>query len=291
MYKCVGLNMRNLDQFRKLNKAKNDFNTLNKDFFEVYDSCNFAQQIFLRHRVKLLKKDSRYIGYIWTELDDINLYTINALNILNAEKNSNKYLLYKSLLDTLKKNCNINYSCEKNSYNFDVLKHMGFIQDEGTFMLHLSIEQNMPLLIMENLEFEILKKGRDEQKRCELQNDIFKNEDRIPLSIEDIYLDEVQTYYFDKGSVFIKKDGNYIGYGQVIIEDNVPVIVNFGILKEYRGNGYSKALLVYLIKIIKYNGFSEVMIKVKTSNKIALNLYESTGFKIINEIYNWKLKT
>ncbi|KZL91137.1 GNAT family N-acetyltransferase [Clostridium magnum] len=291
MYKCVGLNMRNLDQFRKLNKAKNDFNTLNRDFFEVYDSCNFAQQIFLRHRVKLLKNDSRYIGYIWTELDDINVYTINALNILNTEKNSNKYLLFKYLLDTLKKNCNINYNCEKNSYNFDILKHMGFIQKEGTFVLHLSIEENMPLLIMENLEFEILKKGRDEQKRCELQNDIFKNEDRIPLSIEDIYLDEVQTYYFDKGSVFIKKDGNYIGYGQVIIEDSVPVIVNFGILKESRGKGYSKALLVYLIKIIKYNGFSDVMIKVKTSNKIALNLYESTGFKIINEIYNWKLKT
>jgi Acetyltransferases len=283
--------MRNLDQFRKLNKSKGDFNTLNKDFFEIYDSCNFAQQIFLRHRVKLLKKDSRYIGYIWTELDDINVYTINALNILNTENNLKNYILYKYLLDTLKKNCKINYSCEKNSYNFDTLKYMGFIRKEGTLILHLNIQEKMPLLIMENLEFEILKRGRDEQKRCELQNQIFKNEDRIPLSIEDIYLDEVQTYYFDKGSVFIKKDGDYIGYGQVIIEDNQPVIVNFGILKEYRGKGYSKAFLAYLIKIIKFNGFSDVMIKVKTTNRIALNLYEATGFKIINEIYNWELKT
>lgn len=291
MYKCVGLNMRNLDHFRRLNKAKAYFNTLNKDFFKVYDSCNFAQQLFLRHRVKLLKKGPRYIGYIWTELDDINVYTINALNILGTEDNCENYILYKCLVDTLKKNCNFSYDCEKNSYNFDVLKYLGFVQKEGTLVLHLSIEDNMPLLIQENLEFEILKKGRDEQIRCEMQNEIFKNETRIPLSIEDIYLDEVQNYYFDDGSIFIKKDGNYIGYGQIIIEDNMPVIVNFGILKEYRGKGFSKSLLAYLIKIIKYNGFSDVMIKVKTTNKIALHLYEEIGFKITGEIYNWELKT
>lgn len=291
MYKCVGLNIRNLDYFRKLNKAKGEFNTLNKDFFKVYDTCNFAQQMFLRHRVKLLKKDSQYIGYIWTELNDINQYSINALNILQTKNNPKNYTEYKYLLDSLKKNCTISYCCEKNNYNFDVLNYMGFHKIEGTLVLYLNIVETKPLIVMDDLEFQILKKGVDEQKRCEIQNEIFKNDARIPLSIEDIYFDEVQTYYFDKGSIFIKKDGNYIGYGQVIIEDDMPVIVNFGILKEYRGKGYSKSLLTYLIKIIKYNGFNKVMIKVKDTNKIALNLYEEIGFKITNEIYNWELET
>lgn len=291
MYKCVGLNIRNLDYFRKLNKAKGDFNTLNKDFFKVYDKCNFAQQIFLRHRVKLLKKDYKYVGYIWTDFDNINVCSINALNILETAKNFKNYIPYKFLLDTLKKNCTVNYLCEKNSYNFDLLKDMGFTRKDGTLILCLNIEENIPLIIMENVEFEILKNGRDEQKRCEIQNEIFKNDTRVPLTIEDIYFDEIQTYYFDKGSIFIKKDGYHMGYGQVIIENNMPVIVNFGILKEYRGKGYSKALLTYLIKIIRYNGFNNVMLKVKTTNKIALNLYGGIGFKIANEIYNWQLKT
>lgn len=291
MYKCVGLNIRNLDYFRELNEAKGDFNTLNKNFFEVYDKCNFAQQMFLRHRVKLLKKDSRYIGYIWAEMDDKNVCGINALNISRDANNYESYIPYKLLIESLRKNCIINYLCEKNNYNFNFLENMGFIKKDGTLILYLNTEENIPLVILEDLEFEILKKGRDEEKRCEIQNNIFKNDARVPLTVEDIYFDEVQPYYFDKGSVFIKKDSSYIGYGQVIIEGNTPVIVNFGILKEYRGKGYSKALLTYLIKIIRYSGFNMVKIKVKSTNKVALNLYEGIGFKITGEIYNWELKT
>ena len=81
MYECVGLSKRNLNDFKKLNSTKNNFNRLNQDFFEVYNKCNFAQQIFLRRRVKLLKRDSTFIGYIWADIDDNNLCSINALNV------------------------------------------------------------------------------------------------------------------------------------------------------------------------------------------------------------------
>lgn len=287
MYNCVALNIRNLDYFKELNKAKDDFNRLNEDFFEVYHKSNFAQQIFLRRRVRLLKKDSNYIGYIWADMDDKNICSINALNVLRTSN----FIPYKALIDTLKKNCTINYLCENNNYNFQILKEIGFTRKDGTLILYLDVTENIPLIIVEDLEFETLKKGIDEQKRCEIQNEIFKNDARLPLTIEDIYFDEVQSYYFDRGSVFLKKNGIYIGYGQIIIENNIPVIVNFGILKEYRGRGYSKSLLTYLIKIIKYSGFDKVKIKVKSTNKIALNLYEQIGFKITSEIYNWQIKT
>lgn len=287
MYNCVALNIRNLDYFKELNKAKDDFNRLNEDFFEVYHKSNFAQQIFLRRRVRLLKRDSKYIGYIWADMDDKNICSINALNVLRTSN----FIPYKALIDTLKKNCTINYLCENNNYNFEILKEIGFTRKDGTLILYLDVTENIPLIIVEDLEFETLKKGIDEQKRCEIQNEIFKNDARLPLTIEDIYFDEVQSYYFDRGSVFLKKNGIYIGYGQIIIENNIPVIVNFGILKEYRGRGYSKSLLTYLIKIIKYSGFDKVKIKVKSTNKIALNLYEQIGFKITNEIYNWQIKT
>jgi ribosomal protein S18 acetylase RimI-like enzyme len=290
MYDCVALSKKNLNHFKKLNEANEDFNNLNENFFEVYDDCNFAQQIFLRRRVKLLKKDFKYVGYIWTEINDGKICIVKSLNVLRRVGDFKDYAPYKILIDSISDNYTINYLCENNDYNSNVLKDIGFIKREGTLILYLNMLENIPLILRENLEFQILKKGRDEQKRCNIQNEIFKNDSRVPLTIEDIYFDESQNYYFEQGSVFLKKDGEYIGYGQVIIENNTPIIVNFGILSRYRGNGYSKSLLSYLLKIIKYNGYNRVKIKVKNTNKIALSLYEGIGFEITKEIYNWEFK-
>lgn len=290
MYECVGLNKRNLICFEELNKARHEFNTLNEDFFEIYNKCNFAQQILLRRRVKLLKDDSKYIGYIWSDMNDKNSCCINAISVLKAMGNIKTNMLYKTLIDTIKRNCSITYLCESNNYNYEILKDVGFRKKEGTLILYSDVSENIPLYPDEELEFEILKRERDEQKRCEIQNEVFRDDNRVPLSIEDIYFDQVQSYYFDKGAVFLKKDGEYIGYGQIIIEDNIPVIVNFGILKEYRGNGYSKSFLSYLLKIIKDTGFKNVKIKVKNTNIPAVNLYEKLGFKTKNEVCTWELK-
>jgi ribosomal protein S18 acetylase RimI-like enzyme len=240
--------------------------------------------------VKLLKKDFKYVGYIWTEINDGKICIVKSLNVLRRVGDFKDYAPYKILIDSISDNYTINYLCENNDYNSNVLKDIGFIKREGTLILYLNMLENIPLILRENLEFQILKKGRDEQKRCNIQNEIFKNDSRVPLTIEDIYFDESQNYYFEQGSVFLKKDGEYIGYGQVIIENNTPIIVNFGILSRYRGNGYSKSLLSYLLKIIKYNGYNRVKIKVKNTNKIALSLYEGIGFEITKEIYNWEFK-
>ncbi len=290
MYQCVGLNNKNLEFLKKLNKSKDNFNKLNQDFFEVYDKYNFAGQMILKRKVKLLKKDLEYIGYIWSDMVDKNNCSINALSVDLKNLNIPNYLPYKFLVDALRKNCNISYLCQHNCYNVDILRSIGFTKNNGTFLLASNIGKNMPLIIKDGLTFEILKTGIDEKKRCDIQNKVFKDENRTPLTLQDIYFDEAQSYYFERGAVFLKKGERYIGYGQIIIEHNVPLIVNFGILKEYRGNGYSKSLLIYLLKIIKYNGFNEVKIKVKSSNTIALNLYKTLGFEVVEERYKWEIK-
>lgn len=290
MYECVGLNKRNLVYFKELNERKNEFNSLNEDFFETYNNCNFAQQIFLRRRVKLLRINSKYIGYIWSDTNDKDICSINAINVLKVLGSIKVHMLYKFLIDTLKNKHVINYLCESNEYNYEILKNIGFNKKEGTLILYSNISKESPEYFDDGLEFENLKIGKDEAKRCQIQNEIFKDDNRIPLNIEDIYFDQIQGYYFDRGSIFLKKDGEYIGYGQIIIEDKIPTIVNFGILKEYRGNGYSKALLSHLLKIIKLNGFDIVKIKVKSTNVPAINLYEKLGFRKKNEVYMWELK-
>lgn len=290
MYECVGLNKRNLVYFKQLNETKNEFNTLNEDFFEIYNNCNFAQQIFLRRRVKLLKINSKYIGYIWSEINDKNTCFINAVSVLEVLGNIKVHMLYKSLIDTLKSGCVINYLCESNNYNYEILKNIGFNKKEGTLILYSDVSKSIPVYLNNSLEFEELKISRDEEKRCQIQNEIFKDDNRIPLNIEDIYFDQIQNYYFDKGAVFLKKDGEYIGYGQIIIENDIPTIVNFGILKEYRGYGYSKVFLSHLLEIIRLNDFETVKIKVKSTNIPAVNLYQNLGFDIKNEVYRWELK-
>lgn len=292
MYECVGLNKCNISRFIDLNRFRCDFNSLNEDFFKVYNNSNFAQRILLKRRVKLLTKDSRYIGYIWAEMNNKKNCSLKALNVLRCENPKTvDYIPYKVLISNLRKNSIVTYYCEKNDYNFQVLKNIGFIQGQGTIILALDLKNTMSLALQPNLQFEILKLGVDEEKRCYIQNEIFKSNDRVPLTIDDIYFDEAQSYYFDKGAVFLKKDNEYIGYGQIIIEKNTPLIVNFGILTKYRGRGYSKTLLSYLLKVAKCNGFDIVKIKVKNTNDIALKLYKKFGFQVISERYNWELKT
>ncbi|MFL0196392.1 GNAT family N-acetyltransferase [Clostridium sp. WILCCON 0269] len=291
MYECVGLTKKNFNNFKELNFKRKLFNPLNKDFFEVYDRCNFAQQIFLRRAVKLVKSNFRYIGYIWTDIVHKNVCNINAMNVsCTYDENIDSKIPYIYLIDTIKKNCVVKYLCEDNSYNCTLLKNMGFEKKEGTLVLFRELYESTPLNLHKELEFEVFKKGKDEQRRCEIQNQIFQEHNRIPLTLDDIYMEELQNYYFEKGSAFLKRNNEHIGYGQIIIENNIPVIVNFGIIEKYRGKGYSKYLLNYLLNIVYANDFNRIMIKVKSSNYVALNLYRNVGFKIKKKRFNWELK-
>lgn len=289
MYECIGLTKRNLSYFKELNNKRIYFNPLNKDFFKDYYNYNLGKQLLMRRKVKLIKYNFRYIGYIWSEVNYKKVCHVNAINIIN--ENSKDYTPLKYLIDSIKKNFTITYLCQKKNDNFYILKSIGFIKKDGTLIFKMEIGKNIPLELNEKLEFHVFQRGVDELLRCDIQNKIFYHEHRVPLTLEDIYYDELQKYYFENGAIFLKKDDKFIGYGQIILENNItPVIVNFGIIKEYRGHGYSKYLLKYLLKISYLNGFNNMKIKVKSSNYIAINLYKSMGFKVESEIYNWELK-
>lgn len=290
MYECVSLVKRNLNCFKKLNSKRTLFNNLNKDFFEIYDKSNFAKQIFLRRTVKLLRNNFDYIGYIWTDIVCKNVYNINAMNVSFISNKESDSVPYIHLISTIKKHCVLKYLCEDNNYNSTLLEDIGFEKKEGTLVLCRELHESIDIGIHENLKFEMFKKGKDEQKRCRIQNEIFQEHNRIPLTLEDVYMEQLQSYYFEEGAVFLKRNAEYIGYGQIIIENNIPIIVNFGIIEKHRGRGYSKYLLNYLLNIIYQNGFHKIMIKVRDSNYIALNLYRSVGFKVKKERFNWELE-
>lgn len=287
MYSCIKLNKRHMMEFKSLEKLREDFNPLNQDFFCIYDNVNFLCKLFMRRTITILLYKKKPIGYIWTNKDDKFNLTICSMSIIN---NTSVVQGYKYLINSIKKNNNLTYICEKNHDNYKVLETIGFSKKEGTIEMSCLLEDCYELKLPNNLSLETFKKGIHEKIRCSIQNEAFKNETRVPLTSEDMYFDEIQDYYYEQGSILLKRDNKYIGYGQIIMVDNIPTIVNVGILSEYRGKGYGKILLIHLMNILIANGFKEVQLNVSSTNFTALNLYKSLGFNIKREFHQWELK-
>lgn len=285
MYKSINLTLKNINEFRKIFQYKDNFNLSNKDFFQLYDNSNIIQRMFLRKNVNLLSEKNNYIGYIWYEKYNKHYCSINSINVISQD---NLFYYYETLISPLKSNSLITYECEDNKVNIDILSKLGFNRTKGFMELEKHCNEHDNTAIPKNITFSIIKKDKDEKVRCNLQNQIFNNDDRIPINVDDIYYDEAQEYYFDKGAIFIELNKEPIGYGQIIVEDNVAIIVNFGIIQKYRKVGYGKVLLSYLLNTARNNDFSKVSLKVDSNNTDAFNLYRSLGFNIKRELYTWQ---
>lgn len=289
MYSCVSLNKRNIESLLELNKDRKEFNSQNEDFCEYYWGLSAAKQLFVRRNVKLLRLNNNIVGYIWFTKQDKHYFYLNSMFIKGEEKLEEGYDL---LLKSLKLKSKLLYNCEKNSCNYNILSKLGFIKKEGTYDMHADIAKlNINLgCADDDIVFEQFIKGKHEDTRCKIQNEVFKNETRIPLTKDDICYDQIQSYYFEKGSVFIKKENAYVGYGQIIFNDNIATIVNVGILETYRSKGYGRALMQYLLGILKEQGIRGVNLKVSAENDKALKLYKSLGFNIKSESHVWEYK-
>nr|WP_025776461.1 GNAT family N-acetyltransferase [Clostridium botulinum] len=288
MFKCINLNKDNIIKFKELNKNSKNFNLLNEDFFILYNNYSFIQRLFLKKRVKLLYKRDECIGYIWANTIK-NRCHISALDIIKTD-NLNEIGNY--LIKSIGENLIIEYDCEHNGYNYNILEALGFRKGRGILELYLNLEKfSNHIKTPEHVNFENPIINKHEKIRCYIQNEVFKSNDRVPLTKEDIYFDESQNYYVKDASFFIKKDDEYIGYGQVILENNIPFIVNFGILSNFRKEGYGKVLLNHILNKLKIKGFKKVMIRVSSENKIALNLYKSLGFLSYKEKHVFIINT
>ncbi len=295
MYKSISLTLKNINNFRKINRFNTNFSLSNKDFFQEYDNSNLIQKMFLRKNVNLLLEENKYVGYIWFEKHNKHHSSINSINVI---EDNNLIYYYSALISSIdnsliisnliKDNSLITYECEDNDVNISILSKLGFKRSKGFVELERECSGYINAPAPENITFSIVQRDKDEKARCALQNEIFKNDDRIPINMEDIIYDEEQEYYLDKGAIFIELNNIAIGYGQIIVEDGVAIIVNFGIVEKYRKKGYGKILLIYLLNIAKDNDFSKVSLRVDTKNVSAYNLYRSLGFDIKREFCTWK---
>ena len=278
------LSIYNIEYFRKLYDKSENAYVCDKSFFEIYDEESFIIKYIIRKQIRLFKVKNEYVGYVWYEYPSdkgfSNIYAIylkeEYIDLLNSK------ILSFFNINTFK------FDMLTNSKASYIMKKLNFNIDSKNILMKIKASSFNKNLNENRAVFKHFKEGQDEELRCTIQNSVFSDKNRIPLSVGDIRAEEDEEYYIKDFGVFICKDnGQVIGYGQIIFNKGLYTIVNLGILNEYRKQGYGEMLVKYLIQLCYENFIKNVYIRVEKSNSRALSLYNKIGFKEYESFVTW----
>ncbi|MGL5647401.1 MAG: GNAT family N-acetyltransferase [Clostridium sp.] len=261
--------------------TKKNFASFNQNFLEVYMNSKNIDKYILKKNFYFVKYDEKYIGYIWIEKISLNEYRILDMYILldyikffkinELSKLNKKVLIYEGIEDYE------NISLLKNN-SFYKMKSVNLLRK----VLHIT-----NITTVEDISFKKFKINEDEELRAYLQNNIFYSVDRIPINKLDIKFEQSTINYINDFSIFEYIGNIPIGYAQIIKRNNKYILVNFGVLKEFRGKGFGKILLNYMCKLAKKNNINNLYIYVDSKNYVALKLYQTFGFEFFGNIGTW----
>lgn len=80
-----------------------------------------------------------------------------------------------------------------------------------------------------------------------------------------------------------------IGKVHLQLISGVGGIYGLGVLPEYRGKGFGRAVLLGAVEQLKQTGAKEIMLQVATGNANALHLYQSCGFEVTSTMDYYEL--
>lgn len=310
MVSLVRLSSSNLDEFKKLYEENFQRETYDKDFFEYYYNQSFIPKIFLKKFVKLFMYNGEFIGYIWYEIpidSQIKVFSLyvedNYIDIITNDilkRFNEKYLVYESI---------------ENRNSNKLLSNLGFRKARPSIIMNLKLNEynktneiknlkstlkyDMKLLNLLNIysnekyddiliSFQKVDIKNDALLRCEIQNNVFKNIDRVPIEVEDIENDFKQDYYIEDLAIFMKINNVVVAYGQIIYIRKMYTVVNFGVVDIFRGKGLGKLLLDNLISKAREKNISELALGVDKDNVNAISLYKWIGFNNRYDIARWE---
>ncbi len=274
----------NIEHFRELYKTSEDAYICDKNFFEIYDDESFIIKYIIRKQIKLFKFEDKYIGYIWYEnpssKDFSNIYAIYL-------KDEYIDLISSKILSFFNINA-FKFDMLANSKASYIMKKLNFNVNSKHILMKLKTSNQYNGFNKNRCMFRHFIEGQDEKLRCEIQNSVFNEKNRIPLTVEDVCREEEEDYYLRGLGVFVcNTTGQAVGYGQVILNKGLYTIVNVGILDGYRQKGYGEKLVRYLIDLCHKNAIKNVYIRVEKSNEKALSLYNKIGFKEHQSFISW----
>ena len=305
------LSSNNFENFKNLNLERFSKENYDKNFFEYYENEKFFLKIFLKKFVKLFIYRKEVIGYIWYEIPvemPVRVWSLyikpEYIDLLSPEilkSFNNTILSYETCNDedTNRMLINLGFKKVKPSLLMNI-ELSNYNKAAQVALLKNSLEHNSNVINSLNnlyngnirninITTEKVLLDRDEELRCKIQNSVFSATTRIPLEVEDIQNDIEQDYYMEDLSLFIKLNNIAIGYGQIIFNRDMYTVVNFGILKEFRGYGFGKILLNELINAAKKMQINELFIRVEENNYSALKLYNWIGLISKSIINKWEI--
>ncbi len=280
MYRLETLNNSNLNFINEFDIT----NEYKEELIEICTNKNIFKKLLLGKNIKYIKSQQKYIGFLWYSKLQYQVYKIHCIKFI-PEYSTFEY--YKEIFKFFN-SCNSIIISENNNLNTTLLIELGFSVERAIIEMERDISSYEEQNNDENISFATFKEGKDEKYRCLIQNKVFDSANRQSINKEDIIYEKYQNYYIPEGCIFIKHKGVHVGYGQLIKKDSKIYIANFGILLEYRGKGYGKKLLKYIVNIAHDLGNSKIYLKCDKKNIEAVNLYIGEGFKTIDTYHEYK---
>lgn len=283
MYKFENVNNVNFPIIEKFRLNDDYLNELN----EIYNNRNIFKRMFLSKNIKYIKDKQRYIGFLW--FSKIH-HRICRIYCVQLEEGYHSEEIYTGIFKCFDNNSLILIG-ENNNLKSDIMRNLDFLIDSSIIEMVKRIDyrdEYENAFDRKDISFRIFRNNKDERNRCFIQNKVFHAHNRQAIGESDIIFEKMESYYIADGCIFIQRDGEDIGYGQLVNKEHKVYIVNFGIIPEYRYNGYGLLLLYKILQIASKMGFKEVYLKCDINNINAINLYHKVGFKEIEQYYIYK---
>lgn len=115
-----------------------------------------------------------------------------------------------------------------------------------------------------------------------ISNDLTEFDDFWNINILKEELENPNSMY-----IIAKKDNEILGFAGIWDDTYNMHITNIAVKKIYRRQGIGKKLLYRLIQITKEKNKETITLEVSEKNKIAQELYKSTGFNIVGKRKNY----
>lgn len=293
MIKAEQVTRKEVEENKELLMRFTEFNAYNEDFYGTYISASMLVKMQLRSSARIIRFNDEPIFFIWF---DVRSYSNTIRSIIPFDRaykfkdGDFFHMVIPTLISSIVPRAESGkyaYQALENEKNTMFLRLLGFSLDESVLVMRMDT-QDIP---EQGSSVEVRGfKLDDIQDRVQIQNNIFNDRYRIPLNKSDIMLEISKRIYIPEASMFLMKDNHKIGYGQIIKGVEGNYLVNFGIVEDQRGKGYSRDFLIHVLNRGKELGFDQIFLEVNAYNIKAVNLYTSIGFKVFKKKDKWFYK-
>ena len=289
MFKALALRAKDLQYYKKELLKYRDFNELNENLYDKYMKSSLFNKIQYRSGTRIICFHDVPVLILWSETRNYNvkMRSIVPLKQFSELRTEPLIEVMDAFIESLPIHLDIHqfeYTTIDNEENRILLTDMGFTYRKGL----LRMKRNLDLMSGISQDVDIKRfQIEDIKARVELQNQIFDNKYRVPLSVTDVLLEISKKTYIPELSFFLVENDQYVGYGQINRQEGCYFLVNFGIAPEFRGKGKSRGFLNAILSKAKALDIQEIYLDVNEDNFRAKELYLSSGFQEENSTCTW----